>query len=438
MFEILNKVLWGVASIVIIFSGLYFSKELFFPQINIKALLHSVKRDTKKESISPISTLMMVLAGRIGVGSLAGVALAIYYGGAGAIFWMWIITLICAIHTFYETILGNVYKERDFGDVYKGGPMYYIKNGLHKPKIGMIYAVLILLAYVGGFIGIQANTITKSIQVIFPIMPVIVGIILVIATAIIIFGGVTRISNMTNKLVPLMTLFYVGVSGYILIKSGSKIPNVLKLIITDAFNVTSFISGFLPMLIIGIQRGIFAMEAGLGTGSIASSITANDDSVSLGYLQIIGIYITIFLICTATAFIILTSNYLNFDFSNMNGIELTQHAFTYHLGNFGNYFVFINILLFSFSTILTGYYYGESSLKYLNKKVTSKKLFILKIVNLSVILLGSLMSPGVLWKIVDILVAFLALINIYALFSLKDVVKEEVMQNKLYKLKRNR
>lgn len=438
MFEILNKVLWGVASIVIIFSGLYFSKELFFPQVNIKALLHSVKRDTKKESISPISTLMMVLAGRIGVGSLAGVALAIYYGGAGAIFWMWIITLICAIHTFYETILGNVYKERDFDDVYKGGPMYYIKNGLHKPKIGMIYAVLILLAYVGGFIGIQANTITKSIQVIFPIMPAIVGIILVIATAIIIFGGVTRISNMTNKLVPLMTLFYVGVSGYILIKSGSKIPNVLKLIITDAFNVTSFISGFLPMLIIGIQRGIFAMEAGLGTGSIASSITANDDSVSLGYLQIIGIYITIFLICTSTAFIILTSNYLNFDFSNMNGIELTQHAFTYHLGNFGNYFVFINILLFSFSTILTGYYYGESSLKYLNKKVTSRKLFILKIVNLSVILLGSLMSPGILWKIVDILVAFLALINIYALFSLKDVVKEEVMQNKLYKLKRNR
>lgn len=430
MVENINKILWAVASVVIVFGGLYFSKEFRFPQFNFKRMFHSLKKDQNHEGISPLGTLMMVLAGRIGVGSLAGVALAIYYGGPGAIFWMWIITFICAIHTFCETVAGNIYKEKDFKEVYKGGPMFYIKNGLNNKTLGLLYAVLILLSYVGGFISIQANTISKSIQIIVPVLPSIVGILLVLGTAVIIFGGVERISNITNKLVPFMTLFYVGVSIFILINSYTKFPKILMLILKDAFQFDSFLSGFLPMIIIGIQRGIFAMEAGLGTGSIASSITNNEDSISLGYLQILGIYITMFLICTSTAFIILSSDYLNFDFSKMNGIELTQHAFTYHLGHFGNYFVFINILLFSFSTILTGYYYGESSLKYICEKVSTKKLVGLKIITLIVLFIGCLISPEILWTFIDLLVALLALINIHALFQLKNAIKEEFFNHK--------
>lgn len=430
MLELINKFLWGITAVTLLVCGFYFSKELSFPQFNFKRIIKSLKRDKNSHGITPFGTLMMVLAGRIGVGSLAGVALAIYYGGPGAIFWMWVITFLCAIHTFYETIAGNIYKEKDFKDVYKGGPMYYIKNGLHYKKLGMIYAIFILISYVGGFISIQANTITKSIQIIFPIFPIIVGILLVFLTALIIFGGLMRISHITNKLVPFMTLLYVGVSLFILINSFTKVPNVFVLIFKDAFHFKPFISGFLPMLMIGIQRGIFAMEAGLGTGSIASSITDNNDSISLGYLQILGIYITMFLICTSTAFTILLSNYLDFDFSKMNGIELTQHAFTYHLGSFGNYFVFFCILLFSFSTILTGYYYGESSLKYLCKKVTKNKLIMLKIITLIVLFTGCLVSSDFLWKFVDILVAILVLINIYALFRLKSVIKYEFFKKK--------
>lgn len=430
MLELINKLLWGLAAIIILVGGIYFSKELGFPQFRFKQIFKSLKPDKKAHGITPIGTLMMVLAGRVGVGSLAGVALAIYYGGPGAIFWMWIITFLCAIHTFYETIAGNVYKEHDFKDVYKGGPMYYMKNGLHLKKLGTVYAILILISYVGGFIGVQSNTITKSIQIIFPVLPVVIGFLLVIFTAIIIFGGVERISKMTNKLVPLMTLFYVGISLFILIKSSSKLMDVFVLIIEDAFNFKSFVSGFLPMFMIGIQRGIFAMEAGLGTGSIASSITDNDNSISLGYLQVLGIYITMFLICTSTAFVILTSNYLDFDFSKMNGIELTQHAFTYHLGFFGNYFVFLSILLFSFSTILTGYYYGESSLKYLCKHVNKIKLMVLKIITLLVLFIGCLISPDILWKFVDILVAILALLNIYSLYKLKNDIKYEFFSKK--------
>ena len=421
MLESVNKLIWGLAIAVLLFSGIYFSILCHFPQFKLNKIFSSLtlKKDMDN-SISSFDSLMMVLAGRIGVGSLAGTALAIFYGGAGSIFWMWIITIIGAIHTYAETILGNIYKEKDFKNIYKGGPMYYIKNGLNNHKLGLVYAILILIAYVGGFIGIQANTINKSLNNIFYIPSVLVGIIIVILTAIVIFGGVERISKITSKLVPIMTLFYVFVTFTILIINYDKIPVIFKTILVEAFNFKSFVGGFIPTFIIGIQRGLFAIEAGLGTGSIASSVSDEKDSIKLGFIQVLGVYITMFLICTTTAFVILSTNYMNNKFIDINGIELTQTAFNYYLGNFGNYFIFICILLFSFSTILTGYYYGESSLKYILKKVTKSSLFILKIVTLLVIFIGTIMSPTLLWKIVDILVALLAIINVYSMYSLKS------------------
>ena len=421
MLESVNKLIWGLAIAVLLFSGIYFSILCHFPQFKLNMIFSSLtlKKDTDN-SISSFDSLMMVLAGRIGVGSLAGTALAIFYGGAGSIFWMSIITIIGAIHTYAETILGNIYKEKDFKNIYKGGPMYYIKNGLNNPKLGLVYAILILIAYVGGFIGIQANTINKSLNNIFYIPSVLVGIIIVIFTGIVIFGGIERISKITSKLVPIMTLFYVFVTFTILITNYDKIPVIFKTILVEAFNFKSFVGGFIPTFIIGIQRGLFAIEAGLGTGSIASSVSDEKDSIKLGFIQVLGVYITMFLICTTTAFVILSTNYMNSKFIDINGIELTQTAFNYYLGNFGNYFIFICILLFSFSTILTGYYYGESSLKYILKKVTKSSLFILKIVTLLVIFIGTIMSPTLLWKIVDILVALLAIINVYSMYSLKS------------------
>ena len=434
MLESVNKLLWGLASFMIIGCGFLFTALFRGPQFQFKKMFQALFKKNSSEGISAMETLMMVLAGRIGVGSLAGVALAIYYGGPGTIFWMWMITFLCAIHTFAETVLGNIYKEKDFKKVYKGGPMYYIKNGLSKPKLGFIYALFILIAYVGGFIGVQANTITKSLNMIIPFPSFLVGLILVILTALIIFGGVERISSMTNKLVPFMTLFFVSVSLYILILSWKQIPSILGSIMTNAFTIKSFLGGFIPMIMIGIQRGIFAMEAGLGTGSIASSITNSDDSISLGYIQVIGVYITMFLICTSTALVILCSNYVEVNFMDMNGIELTQHAFTHFLGSFGNYFIFLSILLFSFSTILTGYYYGESSLKYMIPKSTSFHLMILKMITLLILFIGAVMSSTILWKIVDIMVAILAIINVYALYELKDDVKNEITLNKQRKV----
>lgn len=427
MIDILNRILWAIATGLILFSSVYFTLKLKFLQFNIKEILYNLfKKNDNSSGISPVKTLMLALAGRIGVGSIAGVALAIYLGGVGSIFWMWVIGIISSINAFSETVLGIIYKEKDQGDVFKGGPSYYIKKGLNNVKLGNIYAIFILVSYIGGFISIQSNTIAKSLAEIVEIDSSIIGIIICLSTALIIFGGIKKIANFTGKLVPFMTLFYLLVAVYIIICNIGMIPKVFSEIIIGAFNFNSFLFGFLPVFIIGIQRGIFSNEAGLGTGSIASSITNENNPASQGYVQMAGIYITTLIICTATAIIILTSNYQQLILGDVNGIEITQYAFNYHLGQFGGVILFLFILLFAFSTILTGYYYGESSLKYFHKNLKTIHLFILKLVTLIVLFLGSIISSTFLWKIVDIFVAILAIVNIYALLSLRKDVKHEL------------
>lgn len=423
MIAFLNKILWSIATVLLVTSGIYFSKKIHFGQFNIKKMIHSIWKKEDTSGISSFSSLMLVLAGRIGVGSIAGVAIAIYLGGVGSIFWMWVMAFLSAPNCYMETVLGNLYKKKENKDLYVGGPSYYMRDGLGWKKIACFYSIVVLFSYIGGFLGIQANTITRSLNEIVPVSPVFLGPILVLVTGLIIFGGVKKISGATNKLVPLMTLFYLLVTGLILVLNITKLPGILISIIKDAFQLKPFISGFLASMVVGIQRGIFSNEAGLGTGSIASSTVASDDSSREGYVQMLGIYITTLLICTATAFVILTSNYQELVLTDINGIEITQYAFFYHLSKFGNWFVFVSILLFSFSTILTGYYYGESSLKFLLTDVKKKHLIILKCITLLVLFVSCFLSSEFLWSIVDLCVAFLAILNICAMFGLRHELK---------------
>lgn len=424
MMILLNKFFLAIATALIVLLGIYFTWKLKGIQFNIPAIIQSFKhKKGDSKGISPVSSLMMVLAGRIGVGSIAGVALAIYIGGVGSIFWMWVIALIAASSTFIETVLGIKYKEHDEGNIYKGGPSYYMKNGLGLKKLGALYAIIVLIAYIGGFLGIQSNTIVKSFDSIVSVPTIVIATIICLFTAVVIFGGVSKIVNVTNKLVPTMTILYVGIALIIVLKNFSLFPTVLLSIFKEAFHLESFFSAFLPTMIVGIQRGIFSNEAGLGTGSLASSTTSDTDAVRNGFIQVVGIYITTLLICTSTAFVILTSNYNTINFHDINGIEITQYAFTYHLGNLGNYIVFGSIILFSFSTILTGYYYGESCLKYFFHNLHPRLLFLLKMSAILVIFLGCFLSPTILWNLVDIFVAFLAIINMPILyFLLQDVI----------------
>ena len=421
----LNRIVWLIATSLIIISGLYFSFKLKFVQFRFIKMLKSLFiKNKEKETIKPFESLMMVLAGRIGVGSIAGIAISIYYGGVGSIFWMWVSSLLATSLTFVETILGMLYQKKDTNSISKGGPSYYIKYGLNNKLLGNIYAFIIILTDIFGFISIQTNTITHSIQEIVNIDSKIIGIVLSILVIIIIIGGVKRIANFSSKMVPTMTLLYLFICLVIIIINVDKLPNIFSKIFKSAFEFKSVSGGILGSMIIGIQRGIFSNEAGIGTGAIASAATkasSRKEKLAQGYTQMLGVYITTFLICTSTALILLTTNTTNLNMNNLNGIEIVQYAFTNHLGVIGNYFVFIIIFLFAFTTILSSYYNGESSLKYFIEN-PKKILKVLKILTCISIIIGAISKSNIIWSFIDVFVGILAIINIYAMIKLKDDV----------------
>ena len=428
MFQIMNDFLWSTAIIFLLGGGLYFSIKLGFPQFKLSSLFKGFKKDSKS-SVSPFRSLTMSLAARIGVGSLAGIALAIYTGGPGTIFWIWIAGIITAANAFCESYLGAKYQEKD-GDAYKGGPAFYIEKGLKNKKLASIYAILIIIAYIVGFMTIQANTITTSIHDYYGFSPLVIGIVLAIISGISIMRGLNEIANITSKLVPIMGIGYILLSISIILMNLNQIPSVLLEIVTDAFHLKAIGGGVIATFVIGIQRGVFSTEAGLGTGAIASSTSHTDNKVNLGLIQILGIYFTVFVVCTSTAIIILTSDYTSLNFENMNGIALPQYALNYHLGKTGILVLILSVVSLAYSTIVAGYYYGESSLKYLIKNVTKKQINILKIVTVILLVIGSIISASLLWNIVDVLVAVLSIINMYALLRLRREIIIDYKKNK--------
>jgi AGCS family alanine or glycine:cation symporter len=420
----IEKILWATTTVILLTTGLYFTFKLKFVQFKIKDMFKSFKKSNDNDGISPFESLSMTLGARIGVGNLAGIALAIYYGGPGAILWIWVSTIICSTNAFSESVLGVIYRKKDNNE-YVGGPSYYIKYGMKKKALGKIYAVVLIIAYIIGFLTVQSNTIVKSINEIYDYNPLYISLIISGLTIVIIINGLKRIANFSSKLVPIMTIWYILTCLYIIINNISEMPHVISLIINSAFNPTSMTLGFITPLIIGFQRGIFSNEAGLGTGAIAAATTNTDSPTKQGFIQVFGIYIETLVLSSLTAFIIILSNYYITSWNNINGIEITQRAFTYHLGGIGNYVVMLAILLFAFSTIITGYYYGEANLKFLFNNISKRSLLLFKIAVVIILLIGGIASPKVIWLIADLFVVILGLINAYAIFCLKQDVIDE-------------
>ena len=425
MIDIINNYLWSIVVVLMIIASIYFSFKLKGAQFNFKEMFKNVIKNDSNSKVSPFSSLMLSLAGRIGVGSISGVALAIYVGGSGAIFWLWIMAFIGSILTFCETVLASKYHVKD-SSVFVGGPSYYIEKGLKKRWLGILYSILIIVAYVCLFIAIQSNTITKSLisfETLSKInyLPYISGFILAITISLVIFGGIERITNITNKLVPVMGIFYLFLAFFVIFSNISDVPNIFIDIFKNAFSLKAGIGGLIGnVILVGVKRSIFSSEAGIGTGSIASSVSNTKYSASLGYVQMLGIYITSLVICTATAMIVLLGPSL-IPMADANGIEFAQNAFEFHFGSFGSISLFLCVFMFSFSTILTGYYYGETCFKHIFKRSS----IMIKIVTIIVVFLGSIASSNILWGLVDMFIAFLALINIYSMIALrKDVYLE--------------
>lgn len=421
--DVLKKYLWGIATLMIMVSGIYYSIQLKGLQFNIPKLFKGFKKKSDT-GISPFQSLMMSSAAKVGVGSLAGIALAIYTGGIGTIFWIWITSILSAPNAFAEGLLGSLYKRKK-QDETEGGPAYYIKKGMNKKSLGIIYALLVTFVYAICFSTIQANTIATSIYEGYKISNIIIGIILALLVTMIIGGNTKSLFNIISKLVPIMGIGYVLLGLIVFIKNYQQIPLFFINIVKDALNLKTAGIGFLTSFIIGVQRGIFSNEAGIGTGAIASASASNSTPKSQGEIQILGTYFISLIICTITAFIIITSPYETLHLQNINGIEITQFALKYHLGSFGEIVLILAIFLFALSTIIAGFYYGKSNLDFIYNGISKKSEFLYKIITITLIILGSIISSNIIWNLSDIFIALLAIINIYSLLSLrKDVIKE--------------
>lgn len=421
--EIINKILWSLTFISIIISGIYFSIKLKGEQFKISKMIRALKKKGNT-NISSFDSLMMSTAAKVGVGSLAGVALAIYKGGIGVIFWIWITSIISAPNAFVEGILGTIYKEK-INNENVGGPAYYIKKGLKNRKLAITYAILVTIVYVICFTTIQANTISTSISNSFNIKKIIVGILLAYIVLIIIWRNTKSLFNLVSKIVPIMGIGYIIIGLIIAIREWNMVPVFFSSIIKEALNLRSSSIGIFTSLIIGIQRGIFSNEAGIGTGAIASASV--DDSITpltQGRSQVLGVYFISLIIGTITAFIISTSPYQKIVLNDPNGIELTHLAFKYHLGNVGEIVLIMAIITFALSTIIAGFYYGKSNLIFIFKKIPPLQETIYKIFITVLMIIGSITSSSIIWNLSDIFIAILAIINIYAILSLrKDVIK---------------
>lgn len=401
-------IVWYFASILIIYAAIKYSVKYKCIQFNIKKIYNALKSKSKN-NISPISSLCISLAAKIGVGSLSGVALAIYYGGIGTIFWLIIISLLVSINAFVECILGIKYREI-INNIFVGGPSFYIKKCLNNNILSKLYGLLIIVTYSILFLSIQANTIVSTGSY-FNINKTYITIILSFITLLIILKELKGISKVNTYLVPIMLLIYFSLGLYIFVININIIPNIFLTVIKEAFNLRSIISVFL----IGMQRAIFITESSIGTSAISSS-TCDNDSKKQGMLEVFGIYITIFIVCFTTFLIIVTSNYNQISFSHINGIEIVIYAFKYHFGVSGGNILSIITILFAFSTIISSYFFGESNLLLFSRNKIINTIF--KIVFILVIIISSYIKSNILWNLTDYFVAILAIINVYAILKI--------------------
>ena len=431
--EHINNFLWCMATIMLVASGIYYTFKLHFLHFNLKEIIQSVTGKKKDNNgISAFESLTVSMGACIGVGSLAGVALAIFKGGVGTIFWILLSCLLMAANSLVENSLAVIYREKK-NNIYVGGPSFYISKGLGYKKLALVYSIVICIAYLFGFLTIQSNTIATAISTFYHIPSIIIGIFVGLFSFLIIKKGIKGIAKFSSIFVPIMGLIYLLVSLFIIVKNVNALPTIFSTIFKEAFNTTSIEYGILSSIIIGIQRGIFASEVGSGTSAIASASSNIKNPIKQGQVAVLGVYFTVFIICLSTALIILTSNYNPSNYTLVNGIEITGDALRYHLGDFGNIILYFCLIAFSFSTIISGYYYVEANLQFIFKKLSSTTLFLLKIITCLLLVLATIISPNFIWSISDMLVAILVIINVYAILNLQNDVSRAYFDYKISK-----
>ncbi|WP_102401982.1 alanine/glycine:cation symporter family protein [Haloimpatiens massiliensis] len=434
-----NNILWSYVLIILLISvGVYFSFKCNFVQFRFigemfKLLGEGASKSVTskdKKGVSSFQAFCISTASRVGTGNLAGVAIAISMGGPGAVFWMWLIALIGSASSFVESTLAQIYKVKD-KDGYRGGPAYYMEKALNKRWMGIIFSILITVCFGLVFNSVQANTISLAFEGAFGVNRLTVGIILSLLTALIIFGGVTRIAKVAEVIVPIMAIAYILVALFVLTKNIAHIPSMFKLILSDAFDFNGIIGGGIgASVMMGIKRGLFSNEAGMGSAPNAAATAEVTHPVKQGFIQTLGVFTDTIIICSCTAFIILLSG--NYTAEGLTGIQLTQNALASQVGSWGNIFIAVCILLFAYSSIIGNYYYGETNIEFI--KANKIWLFIYRSFVVIMVLFGSLTGIQLVWDMADLFMGFMALINLITIIQLGGIasaaLKDYVNQKK--------
>lgn len=461
----LNNIIWSPALIYLCLgAGLFYSIMTRFVQLRLfKEMLRLLFRGKPdNDGISSFQALAVSLAGRVGMGNIAGVAAAIGFGGPGAVFWMWVVAFLGASTAYVESTLGQIYKERDvITGEYRGGPAYYFERALGQRWYGILFAISSIIAC-GVFLpGVQANGVVNAVaQVagegsIVNFMGMEVGSVRLIALGIIlvvlgfiIFGGIKRIANFAEYAVPFMALGYIILAVLIMFTNFSKVPEVFGMIIGDAFTAQA---GFGAAIGWGVKRGVYSNEAGQGTGPHAAAAAAVDHPSQQGLVQAFSVYVDTLFVCSATAFMILSTGMYNIQGNLPDGQfivqnvpadtaisspSFTQMAMESVYGTFGDSFIAIAVFFFAFTTILAYYYIAEVNISYLTRfmgKGASKTgLFVVKVVIMFMVAYGALNTSGYIWGLGDVGVGLMAWLNIIGIIIIFFVAKPTLTMLKDY------
>ena len=426
----LSSFLWGPFTLgFLLLVGVFLMYGLSaYPLTNVGYALRSLFKKEDKESgdISSFESLMTALSATVGTGNIAGVATAIFLGGPGAIFWMWITAIFGMATKYAEAFLAIKYREKNQNDEYVGGPMYYIKNGLSQKfsYLAYFFALFGMIAAFGIGNGVQSNSVAQVVTNEFEIDKLTVGIVIAFLVTLVILGGIKSIGKTASKLVPMMSLIYIIGGLYIIVINYNQIPTIFYMIIESAFTGTAASGGFAGATIwmairFGVSRGVFSNEAGLGSSPIAHAAARTNSPIKQGSVSMLEPLIDTIIVCTITAFVILLSQSW---LSGVNGAALTSNAYEQGLPSFGKYIVIFGLVLFAFSTIIGWSYYGEKCAEFIfgNRIIIPYRIFWIIIIPV-----GAVVELNLVWLIADIMNALMALPNLIALVLLSPIVFKE-------------
>lgn len=415
---------YPILIIILLSCGLYFTIKTGFIQFSLFSDAVKVigEKPEGKDDVSSFQALMVSTASRVGTGNIVGVSNAICLGGPGAVFWMWIIAIIGGASAFIESTLAQIFKKKAKDGSSYGGPSYYIEEGLGSRKLGVVFAIALILTYAVGFNMLASFNLQDSFKA-YGFYKAgktswIIGGLLALIAGYCILGGGKRIIKYTSIIVPVMGLVYVFMSLFMIGLNFKNVGSMFKLILDDAFNFRAIFGGVAGSAMVeGIKRGLYSNEAGMGSAPNAAASAMVSHPVKQGLVQMISVFIDTLIICTSTAFMAMVSGVSPTE--ELAGAGYVQEALSTVLGSFGYVFITVCLGLFAFTTLLGNLYYCESCLTYLKGEVlTNKSMVIYRIIAIVMIFLGAGMEMEFAWNLADLLMGIMAIINIFSIFVL--------------------